>query len=67
MLVDPVPTKSVGLADIHRAPPGSDASAMAVAKLILESGAEDRAFLANHAEGVEEYLAILAGFSVWKT
>ncbi len=66
VLVDPVPTKSVGLADIHIAPrPGSDAFlAMAAAKLILAAGAEDRAFLANHAEGVEEYLAILAGFSV---
>jgi anaerobic selenocysteine-containing dehydrogenase len=66
VLIDPAVSKSATLADRHIAPrPGVDAFlAMAASKLILAENAENRAFLENHAEGTQEYLRILAGFSV---
>lgn len=66
VLIDPVFSKSAGLADRHVRPrPGTDAFlAMAVARLILAKGAEDRAFIENHAEGAQSYLRILEEFSV---
>lgn len=66
VLIDPVSSKSAGLVDRHIAPrPGTDAFlAMAVCKLILAAGAEDRAFMETSADGTESYLHILEGFSV---
>jgi anaerobic selenocysteine-containing dehydrogenase len=65
-LIDPAPSRSSALADRHITPrPGTDAFlAMAVSRLILAQGAEDRAFLSNHAEGGAEYVRILESFSV---
>jgi anaerobic selenocysteine-containing dehydrogenase len=66
VLIDPVSSKSAGLVDRHIAPrPGTDAFlAMAVCKLILAAGAEDRVFMGTSADGTESYLHILKGFSV---
>lgn len=66
VLIDPVSSKSAAIADRHIAPrPGADAFlAMAVAKLILAHGADDRAFMDNHATGADDYLRILARHSV---
>jgi anaerobic selenocysteine-containing dehydrogenase len=66
VLIDPTSSKSAALVDRHIAPkPGTDAFlAMAVAKLILAQGAEDRAFMENHSVGADTYLRILAGHSV---
>ena len=66
VVVDPAPSRSVEVADRHIAPrPGTDAFlAMAAAKAILAAGVEDRTFLDCHAEGAQEYLRILEGFSL---
>lgn len=66
VLVDPVRTRSAALADRHIAPrPGADAFlAMAVAKLILRAGGEDREFMERHAEGAAEYLRLLERYAV---
>jgi anaerobic selenocysteine-containing dehydrogenase len=66
VLIDPVSSKSAGLVDRHIAPrPGTDAFlAIAVCKLILAAGAEDRVFMDTSADGTESYLHILKGFSV---
>jgi anaerobic selenocysteine-containing dehydrogenase len=66
VLIDPVSSRSAALADRHIAPkPGCDAFlAMAVAKLILARGGEDRDFMENHALGANDYLCILARRSV---
>ncbi|MFO7597512.1 MAG: molybdopterin-dependent oxidoreductase [Desulfocurvibacter africanus] len=66
ILVDPARSKSVALADRHIAPrPGGDVYlAMAAAKLVLQAGAEDRAFLGKHSVGAVEYLRILERHSV---
>ncbi|ACU91521.1 molybdopterin-dependent oxidoreductase [Desulfomicrobium baculatum] len=65
VLIDPASSKSASLVDRHIAPkPGTDAFlAMAVAKLILAQGAEDRAFMENHSVCADTYLSILAGYS----
>lgn len=66
VLVDPFRNKSASLASRHIAPkPGYDVFlAMAVAKLLLLAGAEDRDFLQNHSKGAQEYLSILEQYTV---
>ncbi|RXF77090.1 molybdopterin-dependent oxidoreductase [Nitratidesulfovibrio sp. SRB-5] len=66
VLVDPVRNRSAPLADRHIAPrAGTDAFlAMAVTKLIVRAGGEDREFMARHAEGAAEYLRILDRYTV---
>ncbi len=66
VLVDPARNRSAPLADRHIAPrAGADAFlAMAVTKLILRAGGEDRAFMERHAEGAAEYLRILEQYAV---
>jgi anaerobic selenocysteine-containing dehydrogenase/GMP synthase-like glutamine amidotransferase len=65
VVIDPARSKSVALADLHIMPrPGGDGYlAMAVAKLILSAGAQDREFLENHTVGCDEYLNILDRYS----
>jgi len=65
-LIDPARSKSAGLVDRHIAVrPGADAYlAMALAKLILEAGREDRSFMETRAEGADAFLMILERFSV---
>lgn len=66
VLVDPARNRSAPLADRHIAPrAGTDAFlAMAVTRLILSAGGEDREFMQRHAEGAAEYLRILDRYSV---
>ncbi|MDR0548733.1 MAG: molybdopterin-dependent oxidoreductase [Deltaproteobacteria bacterium] len=60
-LIDPVYTASVPLVTWNLAPkPGSDSSlALALARVILESGQEDRDFLENHCEGYAAYREVV--------
>ncbi|BCS89842.1 molybdopterin-containing oxidoreductase family protein [Pseudodesulfovibrio sediminis] len=66
VVVDPARSKSVALADHHISPrPGGDGYlAMAVAKLVLAAGAQDREFLEKHAVGFRDYKDILDRYSV---
>lgn len=66
ILVDPLRTRSAPLADRHIAPrPGGDGFlALAAARLVLQSGQEDREFLANCAEGLDGYLELVRRWSV---
>ncbi|MGD9162712.1 MAG: molybdopterin-dependent oxidoreductase [Desulfobacteraceae bacterium] len=66
IVIDPFKNRTADPADRHIAPaPGSDAFlAMAAAKIIFDSGAEDTAFLQNHAIGVAEYKNILDKYSI---
>lgn len=66
LLIDPARTKTARIVDRHIAPkPGTDAFlAMAAAKLVLQSGQQDHAFLTKHSKGFGEYQRILDGYSV---
>jgi len=66
ILVDPARTRSASLADRHIAPrPGRDAwLALAVARLIVMAGKEDRDFLENRCEGGREFRLLLESRSV---
>ncbi len=66
ILVDPFRSKSATICDRHIAPaPGRDIFlAMAAAKLVLDQGAQDDAFLGRHSIGFDAYRAILDRFEV---
>jgi anaerobic selenocysteine-containing dehydrogenase len=66
ILVDPRPSESLSLADVHISPrPGSDAFlALAAAKRIVAQGLEDREFLTRHCDNLDAYLALLKRFSL---
>lgn len=66
ILVDPRPCESSALADWQIQPrPGRDAFlALAAAKCILADGLEDREFLTQHCDGLDDYLALLGRFSL---
>ena len=66
ILVDPRPSKSRHLCDLHiRLAPGSDAFlAMAVAKQILVAGHHDRGFLKEYSLGFEDFQRILDCFCI---
>jgi anaerobic selenocysteine-containing dehydrogenase len=61
ILIDPVRSESAGFCDEHVQPRvAADAElALAMAKVILEEGLEDRDFLAAHTHGFAEYRALL--------
>ncbi|MEX2221468.1 MAG: molybdopterin-dependent oxidoreductase [Candidatus Rokuibacteriota bacterium] len=61
ILIDPVRSESANFCDQHVQPRvATDAElAMAMAKVILEEGLEDRAFIEQHAHGFAEYRALL--------
>jgi anaerobic selenocysteine-containing dehydrogenase len=61
VLIDPVRSESANFCDEHVQPRvATDAElAMAMAKVILEEGLEDRAYLERHAHGFAEYRALL--------
>ncbi len=61
ILIDPVRSESAGFCDRHVQPRvATDAEvAMAMAKIILEEGLEDRAFVEQHTHGFAEYRALL--------
>ena len=57
-LIDPRSTDTADAADIHLQPrPGTDAAlALGMARIIVQAGLHDEAFLARHAHGFEGYL-----------
>ncbi|MDB5416367.1 MAG: trimethylamine-N-oxide reductase [Rubritepida sp.] len=61
ILIDPVRSESATICDEHvQTRVASDAEfAMALAKVILEEGLEDRGFLKDHTHGFAEYRALL--------
>ena len=61
VLIDPVHSETAEIADYHVQPlAGTDAElAMAMAKVILEEGLEDRTFIEQYTKGFAEYLEIL--------
>ncbi len=61
IVVDPVKTRSAKLATHHISPaPGQDFYlSLAVAKLIMASGKEDRRFIENHTSGFADFLTLL--------
>jgi anaerobic selenocysteine-containing dehydrogenase len=64
IVVDPRQTDSTDAADVHLQPrPGTDAAlALGLARLIVDEGLHDSAFLEAHAHGFEEYRERLAAF-----
>lgn len=60
VVIDPRRTGIAARADLHLAVrPGTDAAlGLALAHLLAEGGGVDRAFVAEHATGVDEYLAM---------
>jgi anaerobic selenocysteine-containing dehydrogenase len=63
-VVDPRATDSSDAADIHLRPrPGTDAAlALGIARVIVDAGLDDRAFLSEHAFGFEAYLERLRDY-----
>ena len=63
-LVDPRSTDTSDAADIHLQPrPGTDAAlALGMARVIVDDGLHDAAFLRDHAAGVERYLERLRDY-----
>ena len=57
-LIDPRSTDTADAADIHLQPrPGTDAAlALGIARVIVDAGLHDEAFLEQHARGFERYL-----------
>ncbi len=65
-LVDPRSTDTADAADIHLQPrPGTDAAlALGMARVIVEAGLHDDAFLEQHAHGFERYLDRLRDYPI---
>ncbi|MCX6539868.1 MAG: molybdopterin-dependent oxidoreductase [Acidobacteria bacterium] len=63
-VVDPRSTDTTDAADIHLQPrPGTDAAlALGLARIIVDAGLHDAAFLGAHAAGFEQYRARLADY-----
>ena len=66
VVIDPRSTDTTDAADLHLQPrPGTDAAlALAVARVIVDEGLDDREFLTRHASGVDRYLARLHEYPV---
>ncbi len=64
VVIDPRSTDTTDAADLHLRPhPGTDAAlALGLARVIVDEGLHDSAFLERHAHGFEEYRARLADF-----
>ena len=65
VLIDPLRTRTAEMCDLHLQPlPGSDGYlAAAMARVILEEGLADEAFISGHTEGFDGYRAALEGCS----
>jgi anaerobic selenocysteine-containing dehydrogenase len=63
-VIDPRATDTSDAADIHLQPrPGTDAAlALGIARVIVDAGLEDRAFLSTHAFGFEAYVERLRDY-----
>jgi len=68
IVVDPIKTKTVQVADLHLAPsPGSDGFlALGIAKILHKEDLIDRAFIQEKTYGFEEFLDILNSFKLEK-
>jgi anaerobic selenocysteine-containing dehydrogenase len=66
VVIDPRQTDSTDAADMHLQPrPGTDAAlALGLARLIVDAGLHDGAFLGAHAHGFEEYRRKLEAFPI---
>lgn len=64
VVIDPRSTDTTDAADLHLRPrPGTDAAlALGLARIIVDEGLHDNAFLAKHAHGFDEYRARLADY-----
>jgi len=64
VVIDPRQTDSTDAADMHLQPrPGTDAAlALGVARIIVDAGLHDAAFLDSHAHGFDEYVQRLAAY-----
>jgi anaerobic selenocysteine-containing dehydrogenase len=64
IVIDPRQTDSTDAADLHLQPkPGTDAAlALGLARVIMDAGLHDSAFLDEHAHGFEQYRQRIAGF-----
>jgi len=65
-VIDPRSTDTTDAADLHLQPrPGTDAAlAMGIARIIVDAGLHDTAFLESHAAGFETYRARLADYPI---
>ena len=65
-VVDPRSTDTTDAADVHLQPrPGTDAAlALGMARVIVDAGLHDTAFLARHAEGFDRYLDRLRDYPI---
>jgi anaerobic selenocysteine-containing dehydrogenase len=66
VLIDPVKSESATICDQHIQPRvATDASfALALAKIVLEEGLEDKRFIAEHTEGFGRFEALLAAHTL---
>jgi len=66
IVIDPIQTKTLSLADEHIAPrPGTDGYlAMGVAKEILRLGRADSSFIADHTKDYDKFLSLIDSFSM---
>lgn len=67
--IDPIKTPSALISDFYFQPrPGTDgALALGVAKILLEKGLQDSAFLENHSLGFREYAELVQEYTLEKT
>jgi anaerobic selenocysteine-containing dehydrogenase len=68
-VIDPRSTDTTDAADVHIQPrPGTDAAlALGMARVIIDAGAYDAAFVSDYASGFDEYRARLASFDLART
>jgi anaerobic selenocysteine-containing dehydrogenase len=66
IVIDPRRSETADIADLHIQPrPGTDAWVLAaLAAVLVEEGLTDRAWLADHAGGVDEVMALLKGVPI---
>ncbi|MBP1635279.1 MAG: hypothetical protein H6Q10_1853 [Acidobacteria bacterium] len=64
--IDPRGTDTTDAADLHLQPrPGTDAAlALGIARVIVQAGLHDRAYLAAHASGLDRYLERIEGYTL---
>ncbi|MDO8835926.1 MAG: molybdopterin-dependent oxidoreductase, partial [Vicinamibacterales bacterium] len=65
-VIDPRSTDTTDAADVHLQPrPGTDAAlALGIARVIVDAGQHDAAYLTRHAHGFDAYMARLADYPI---
>jgi anaerobic selenocysteine-containing dehydrogenase len=66
VVIDPLDTKTTAMADLHIRPrPGTDAFlALAVARIIIDKGAEDAEFLLNNCDNYQQYKKLVYEYDI---